>query len=61
MNDEPTEEGLRRYPEPPRGHYCANEVPGPVCTCKPTCENLCNGVCGCEACRHAYGDFLSTE
>lgn len=35
---------------------------GPVgCTCNATCAADCKGMCGCEACRMAYSDFLSME
>lgn len=59
--DHPSDEGKRRYPDPPVGHYNANTDPGPVCTCKPGCTPSCTGTCGCEACRESYGDFLSSE
>jgi hypothetical protein len=52
MNEDPTEEGLRRYP--PDGRY-----EGVPCTCKPTCQYNCKGECGCAACRMSYADFLS--
>lgn len=57
----PTEEGKRLYPDEPAGHYCANEMPGPACTCVPECPQPCKGGCGCEACNEAYGDYLSCE
>lgn len=31
------------------------------CTCPPSCDYACKGECGCQACREAYGDFLSAE
>ena len=32
-----------------------------VCTCNDSCSQPCKGVCGCEVCSEAYGDFLSCE
>jgi hypothetical protein len=59
--DEPTEEGKRRYTNStPVGHYCANTMPGPACTCKPECEDPCCGDCGCKACWEAYSDAMSS-
>lgn len=58
MLKKPTAEGVKRYP--PDGLYQANGD-GTPCTCVPSCPNPCKGQCGCEACREAYGDFLSNE
>lgn len=56
---EPTAEGIRRYP--PDGRYTVNDEEGTPCTCKPECPAACKGGCGCDACSEAYGDFLSSE
>ena len=64
INTLPTEEGNRRWPDYPVG-FNANESDDPAewstCQCKTTCQNPCKGGCGCEACGHAYSDFLSAE
>ena len=54
----PTEKGIEKYP--PDGFYTANGDNTP-CTCLKSCPWTCKGVCGCEACHEAYGDFLSCE
>jgi hypothetical protein len=51
---EPTAEGLLRYPQT-GGTYAGN--PAVPCTCVPTCERRCDGVCGCEACDLAFTVF----
>jgi len=49
----PTEEGLKRY----TGGYMT-ELREPIaCTCKPTCQRLCAGECGCEACSVMFSIF----
>ncbi len=49
--NEPNPTGLKRFP--PDGKYS-----GIPCTCKPECDDPCNGDCGCEACHMAHGDML---
>lgn len=59
---QPTQEGLRRYPQT-RGYHpdLSSEIPVPdhdsPCTCEPTCPARCSGECGCEACSLAYTIF----
>lgn len=57
--DQPSNEGLKRYP--PNGRYDANDSPGPPCTCTTDCPSDCKGQCGCVACTDSYGDFLSSQ
>lgn len=42
---------------------CGDFVEALTCTCGPGCTTpgACKGVCGCEACRQNYADFLSVE
>jgi len=55
---EPTAEGRKRYS--PTGTY--DDGCGVYsCTCKPDCEDPCEGRCGCEACDAAYQDWLSIQ
>ena len=30
------------------------------CTCVKACGPICTGICGCEACSLAYGDYLGS-
>lgn len=53
--DEPTAEGMRRYPET-KGYLTELREPIP-CTCKEACQRLCAGECGCEACRVMFAMF----
>ena len=50
----PTDAGKRKYD--PDGYY--DDIP---CTCECGCRTDCKGGCGCEACRVAYGDYLSSQ
>lgn len=53
---QPTEEGMRRYDDPPAGFY-----EGEPCTCSKDCVDPCKGACGCRACSMSYSDDLSSD
>jgi hypothetical protein len=61
MRDQPTAEGMKRYPETggyydiPEGFFAEGVEGDPAtnrhpCTCQPECLTRCAGECGCEAC-----------
>lgn len=52
---EPTDEGKRRYPE--ADGYLTVFVDPIACTCQLTCQPLCTGECGCEACGVLFAEF----
>jgi len=58
LMSQPGEWWDQRIPEPPAESPSDKPV---GCTCNATCAADCKGTCGCEACRMAYGDFLSME
>jgi hypothetical protein len=58
--DGPSGTGVQRYAET-NGYYRLHESDNNryPCQCKPTCPGLCNGACGCFACRVATVDDRS--
>jgi hypothetical protein len=63
MEQNPTEEGRRRYP--PHGYWDADDQEtgegGVPCTCVTGCPYGCAGGCGCSACGMAYCDAMEWD